>query len=824
MLPFRKLTVILLAMTFLITSCDIKTPPPQPTPTVAATLNAMMPTATLPPAEITPPEEVRFPEADLALSFGDYEQALSLYSQGRLFSDSFRASAAIFGEALTRYRQGQLIEAKSLWEEVRDAFPQTPAGKRASFWLGEIASQDAGQLSQAIDYYQSYLNDIPGVLDSLVYERIGILYDQLEQPENALEAFRNAFLNASSIDQVRLAMKLAGAYAKTDQPDKAIEIFQEAYAKSGDDYTKSSIDLAVGNLELNRGNRDVAFERFQDAVNNFPKSYDAYSALLALLDAEVPVDELQRGLINYYVGQPDLAIEAFDRFLESTTEKQDQALYFKALALRDQGLIKADFNSDERTTWNLQGGTPEDKEAIVIWTQMLKDYPATTYRVDTIEDIVYTQYTYMSAPQAAIDTSFAYISQTPEADYAARILWTTGRYQESTDQLEQAAETWVSIGTRFPAAVEAFNGLFFGGMLYYRTGNLQRATEALNRAVLLTEQPLELAGAYLWLGKISQKKGDTTGATQNWEAAIKADPHGYYGLRARELIEKRAPFSAAETPPRFEVDLLYERQSAADWLRGAFILPSNVNLDYSQALFDDPLLKSAIELTRLGLFDEASTRFDLLRAANENDAANLFRLIKVFTDNGFYKAAILSAKSITKLSGYGDYPFSAILPPYFAYITYGAYYQPWISAAAEKYNLPELVLYSLIHQESHFDAIAHSSAGAGGLMQVMPDTAAQIASETNYPPNFERTDLYNGYINLELGANYLARQLRLFDGDLYLALASYNGGPGSVLDWQKSSEGDPDQFLGVIRFQETRSYIRKLVENFDRYVLIYTAQ
>jgi len=131
------------------------------------------------------------------------------------------------------------------------------------------------------------------------------------------------------------------------------------------------------------------------------------------------------------------------------------------------------------------------------------------------------------------------------------------------------------------------------------------------------------------------------------------------------------------------------------------------------------------------------------------------------------------------------------------------------------------VLYSLIHQESHFDGIAHSSAGAGGLMQVMPDTAAQIAAETGFPTNFTRADLYNGYINLELGANYLARQLVFFNNDIYLALAAYNAGPGSVIEWQKHSNGDPDQFLGVVRYQETRSYIRRLTENYDRYVKIY---
>ncbi len=816
----RKLFLISLILLFLLSACDLKTPSPQITEPTPTSFPQLLPTSTLAPVEVTPPLEERLPDADLALSFGDFQQALTLYRQNRNNPNPTLASAALFGEALTLYKLNRPDEAKPLFQECRDAYPQTPAGKRAPFWLGVIAEASPAEIAQAIANYQMYLNNMPETLDSFVYERIGGLYATIDQPQLSLDAYRNAFVHASSDDQIRLAVKLGAAYAGNNQTDKALEIYQEAYAKSTNDYTRASLGLAIGNLEISNGNREKGFEYFQNVVNNYPKTYDAYSALVALVDAEQEVDELQRGLINYYIGQPKLAIEAFDRYLAGEALKGDEALYYKALAVRAEGLAKVGFDSAERAAWNLQGGSPEDKQAIDIWTQMLKDYPTTSFRVDTIEDIVYTQFAYMGAPQAAIDTSLVYVAQTPEADYAARILWATGRYQEQTEQFEEAAETWSSIGVRFPASAEAFNGLFFGGMMHYRTGNLTKAAEALNRAILLTEQPLELAGAYLWLGKVAAKNGDQVSASQNWEAAISADPSGYYGLRARELIEHREPF-ALSNPPRFDVDLTRERQNAADWMRTAFVMPANLNLDYAQALFEQPRFKAAVELTRLGLFDEASAQFDLIRAENDSDAANQFRLIKVFLENGFYKSAILASKSITKLAGFGDYPFSAILPPYFAYVTYGAYYQPWVSAIADKYDLPELVLYSLIHQESHFDGIAHSSAGAGGLMQVMPDTAAQIAAETGFPTNFTRADLYNGYINLELGANYLARQLVFFNNDIYLALAAYNAGPGSVIEWQKHSNGDPDQFLGVVRYQETRSYIRRLTENYDRYVKIY---
>lgn len=97
------------------------------------------------------------------------------------------------------------------------------------------------------------------------------------------------------------------------------------------------------------------------------------------------------------------------------------------------------------------------------------------------------------------------------------------------------------------------------------------------------------------------------------------------------------------------------------------------------------------------------------------------------------------------------------------------------------------MIYSLIYQESRFAAHAYSTAGASGLMQLMPATAAQIASEIGYPPNYTQADLSVPLYNLELGSNYLARQFYVFEGgDPYHALAAYNGGPGNTFIWKNS--------------------------------------
>jgi soluble lytic murein transglycosylase-like protein len=97
-------------------------------------------------------------------------------------------------------------------------------------------------------------------------------------------------------------------------------------------------------------------------------------------------------------------------------------------------------------------------------------------------------------------------------------------------------------------------------------------------------------------------------------------------------------------------------------------------------------------------------------------------------------------------------------------------YRPAISAAAQRYAIDESLLESVIAQESGFDPNATSSAGAQGLMQLMPDTAAGLGVMNPYDPAQ----------SIDAGARYLASKLQAYGGDATLALAAYNAGSGAV--------------------------------------------
>ncbi len=796
--------------------------PPSPTQTAAPTPTVPVSDPTeiqVAETEIAPTPEATLADADLALAFGDYREAYKLYS-GTLpeDTDEFKA-AALFGQGLTFFKQEDYYQSTRTLKDLINKYPTTLPAARAHFILGEAALAEERQ-DEALVEFQAYTKARPRVIDHHVYEIIGDLLSEAGQTKEAFDAYKTAYLAAPTADNLTLAQKVAAGYANMGENQAAIDIYKEIYYQTGSDYTKAQMDLLIGRLLISDGKPEEGYGFYQDAVNNFPYAYDSFSALLALLDAEQEVSELQRGLINYYIGQYPLAIEAFDRYTENNNVDLDKALYYKGLATRAQGLVLAGFESTERTQANFSGGTPEDKAAIQLWSELITKYPASSFRLDAIQAIIETQNRYLGQIQLGIDTALSLAAELHSDLEAPDLLDTAASYQLFDNQKQAAADSWTRIALEFPASDKAFNGLFFGGSVYFDLGQLDKAADNFNRIILMSAEPFELSAAYFWLGKINQAQGNNAEAKLNWQAAINQAPYGYYGIRAAELLEDRAPF---QEPAQLNlaVNLPDLRILAGEWLKSAFNLPIGTNLDYSSELFDNPSFVRAMEFDRLGLYDKASIELSTLLSDNKDDALDIFRLMKVFLERGYYRSALEASKLIAKLSGYADTPFSAAYPPYFTYIEYGAYYLPWVQAAAEKYKLPELLLLSVIYQESHFGAQASSGIGARGIMQLMPATAEQIALETGFLTNFEAADLDVPYYNLELGSNYLARMLYVFEGNEYQALAAYNAGPGNVMNWAKLTDDDPDVFLNTIRYQETRVYIRNITEIFNRYSLIY---
>lgn len=143
--------------------------------------------------------------------------------------------------------------------------------------------------------------------------------------------------------------------------------------------------------------------------------------------------------------------------------------------------------------------------------------------------------------------------------------------------------------------------------------------------------------------------------------------------------------------------------------------------------------------------------------------------------------------------------------------------RPTVAEAAKDAGLdPHLVL-AVVAAESGGDPKAVSKAGARGLMQLMPATAAEQAGKLRMA-DYDVERLFEIDVNLRIGCAYLAYLLRYYDGVEPFALGAYNAGMGRVNAWREAApDASPREVIEREGFDETRTYVRRVLRYRDTY-------
>jgi soluble lytic murein transglycosylase len=290
---------------------------------------------------------------------------------------------------------------------------------------------------------------------------------------------------------------------------------------------------------------------------------------------------------------------------------------------------------------------------------------------------------------------------------------------------------------------------------------------------------VQRTAARYWVGRIAQQRGDSAAADSLWRLLAREDSLGYYGLRARTVARMApltiSPDSARPTP-------------AAD----------------SGLVRIDTLLLA-------GLDTEADLEVRALSGRGFPALDDLLAWSVGLSARGWGSVGVRLGWTAAQRSGNDARVLRAIFP----WPRRGA-----VEAEAREFGVDPLLFAGLVRQESTFDLEALSRAGARGLAQLLPVTAAQAArglDVTFYPEWLTVPDL-----NLHLGASHLGMLLRRYHGRVEVAIAAYNAGTSPIDRWiARPGADDPDQFIEQIPYPETRAYVRSVLRNRAIYRALY---
>src|SRR5436190_6178088 len=222
-------------------------------------------------------------------------------------------------------------------------------------------------------------------------------------------------------------------------------------------------------------------------------------------------------------------------------------------------------------------------------------------------------------------------------------------------------------------------------------------------------------------------------------------------------------------------------------------------------------------LMAMGLFDEASD--DVMKRYALKPLSSAITRSYALNLGNASKDSIFAIEVLMK-SVPADF-LPELLPLTVRQLLYPRYFCDYVAADSQHFGADPTLVMAIMREESRFNPRAKSEAAARGLLQFIITTARDIGRDVGLV-NVDEDDLYDPRVIIRLGAKYVSTLSKQFGNDRYAAVAAYNAGPHQVALWQRLSPGPGDDFLlSSIDFDETKQYVRKVMNSYKRYAEIY---
>ena len=421
---------------------------------------------------------------------------------------------------------------------------------------------------------------------------------------------------------------------------------------------------------------------------------------------------------------------------------------------------------------------------------------------------------FLPSGQGPNPTVLSAVSQNP-ASQLARPLDATSRAARETTMFaayrlartspQQAAAHWSGMESRFTEDERGFVWGHIGlqGALRHDPQAVQWYARA--GAADMSDYQLE------WKARAALRAGD-------WKTLIAAvdvmviegkdSPWRYWKARALKSLGRDAEALALLKP--LSQEYIFYGQLALEELGGKISAPPptyTATAAESQMAGQTPGLRRALALYALGLRAEGNREW--MWTLRGMDDKKLIAAAEVAKRHDMPDLVINTAEKTASVHDFR--------------LRYHAPYRDVLKPHAARHGLDEAWVLGLIRQESRFMAEVRSSAGAMGLMQLMPGTAQWVAGKMGLK-NWRWGNVTDIDTNISLGAYYLRHLYDYLDSSAALATAAYNAGPGRARAWRPDRTMEAAAWAETIPFNETRHYVKLVMANASYYASLFTQQ
>jgi soluble lytic murein transglycosylase len=371
---------------------------------------------------------------------------------------------------------------------------------------------------------------------------------------------------------------------------------------------------------------------------------------------------------------------------------------------------------------------------------------------------------------------------------------------------KQYLELLEGMADQYPAADMTQEGLFLVALEAMLRKDWGAAITKLRQAQRIAEssgviRDVERERLTYFLARAQMSLGEVDVAIPSLQSLVASRPFSYYMLLSDAVLRERSVELATT--------------AIAQGTRVASSQPTELSVDIAAR---DRETRRVMALLSVGDLAFAAER--MLALSNpENGRESFWAMVGLYVDAGAIDTAITMAKSRTD-----DYRIRWPVGNWVKLWTmaYPVPYEPLVTRESTKTAAPTSLIYAVMREESEFNPSAVSPANAYGLMQLIVPTAVHAARGTG--TKVSPSTLLKPATNIFLGARVLGKLLERFRGQMPLAIAGYNAGPGRPVRWLKERPEAPmDLWVEAIEYTETRNYVKRVLASQATYRWLYGA-